>query len=203
MINSNEYLDFFFNERLRLFNSVFLINKKSFEMLFDDPCGIHGITHSYRVAVIALIILFFMGNRSERDALLLLFVAKYHDIGRLNNGKCEIHGYRSWNKIETLDLMREFPVEFSQYERQIIKMIIENHCLDDAMAIVSLKRYFVKDENALLFLFSILKDADALDRVRFNGLQEKFLRNHISKELITTAEQLLTLDLEEIINGRD
>ena len=53
----------------------------------------------------------------------------------------------------------------------------------------------------MLLLYQILKDADALDRVRFKyyghgALDEKFLRLKISKKLVSVAYALLASDLQ-------
>lgn len=49
----------------------------------------------------------------------------------------------------------------------------------------------IKDKEKALLLYNVLKDADALDRVRFGlrDLDVRYLRIPISKKLVLTADQ--------------
>lgn len=69
-------------------------------------------------------------------------------------------------------------------ELSIVLDLIVYHSMDDDL--------WLDDDN--LLIYQILKDADALDRLRFNDLDVKYLRLAYSKELIPYATFLLEED---------
>ena len=78
----------------------------------------------------------------------------------------------------------------------VIAFMIRNHCIDDETAKKELDGEFssTRRDKAWL-LYSILKDADALDRIRFgfaivegsDGLDVRYLRNDFAKKLVCFA----------------
>ena len=158
------------------------------EIFVEDQ--IHGISHNERVALIACAIGMKEGL-SQRELRLLLEAAKYHDIGRKDK-PTEKHGKVSADIIEKL--RGELFADFSDDEVNVIKALCEGHGVkdeDDAKVIAS---YGIKDTESCQRILSILKDADALDRVRlprFGKLNTDYLRTEVARELVPTAKSLL------------
>ena len=71
--------------------------------------------------------------------------------------------------------------DLTQEELEIVLNLITMHSLDDALFV---------GEKRETFLFKILKDADALDRIRFSDLDPKYLRLAASLKLIEIAAEL-------------
>ncbi|WP_129738738.1 HD domain-containing protein [Massilimicrobiota timonensis] len=139
----------------------------------------HGINHLYRVSILSGMIHELV--REDYDDLndtTLIHVMKaglFHDIGRENDEEDTEHGKRS---IELLD-------KHHIHIRKDMRQIIEYHCKDDSL--------FPECSSQMKILYQILKDADALDRVRFGirALNTRYLRLDISKSLVFFAYQLL------------
>lgn len=113
----------------------------------------------------------------------LMDAAIYHDIGRTNADIDNNHGKVSY-KIYKKD--KGF--------NAIVKFLIEQHCIDDSISLASISQFSVQASDVLL-LYNILKDADALDRVRFgrslDGLNIDLLRLPESQDLVAVANALL------------
>lgn len=160
-----------------------VINLPFNRSLFDSPDSIHGINHTKRVLALC-IVLANLNKLSKAQTGLLIAAAKYHDIGRTHDGKCLKHGYLSFKKV----IKQQLVTDLSNDRIEILRFIIENHCIDDSRAYLNLKRYNIKDINMALELFNIFKDADALDRVRINDLDISYLRNIHSCKLAVFAK---------------
>ena len=145
---------------------------------FEHDDNEHGKLHSLRVLLNALTLGKLKGL-SDYDLQVLAMASIYHDIGRTNNKIDNLHGLRSREIFEHSDFG----------ENEIIKFLIEYHCIDDEVALKVLKDSNIADKVKTKKLFSILKDADALDRLRF-GLREldfTYLRNKESTRMILFA----------------
>lgn len=157
------------------------------------PSFHHGINHNERV----LFWTYYLGLKLNLDLVSMRTVldgAKYHDIGRTNDLLDPSHGTRSAEKIENV-------IEDSNYQKQenlqLLKAIIEIHSQLDKNAEAVIKKYQIQNTEQFYILFSILKDADALDRVRltymkkrFSSLNPAYLRLKESKELLKATHQL-------------
>lgn len=68
--------------------------------------------------------------------------------------------------------------------------LIEYHCLDDRKALADLKASNIRNKERVWLLYTILKDADALDRVRFGmrAVDPKYFRNEMAHKLLPTAQ---------------
>lgn len=144
----------------------------------------HDKDHTKRVLILAALICcktdlkFYM-----MDNLFTSIV--FHDVGRDNDDTDTKHGrnaipiYLKFNEDKT---------------SEVVKFLIEYHCIDDDIACKYIEENFDEvDKDQIKLAYSILKDADALDRVRF-GIREldiSYLRNKESKDLIFVAQQLL------------
>lgn len=167
---------------------VSTLKKESFRH-FNRDSNLHGENHTKRVLFHSLIL-------AEMEELppewrpLLKKIALYHDIGRVNDGVDDDHGVRGYEKVVELNLLKKFTNE----DKETIRYVIENHCLDDDK-VIEIAKYETKDEEKAKTLLEILKDADALDRVRLKDLDPKFLRTGSAMELILAAQQLINYKL--------
>lgn len=142
---------------------------------YNDPYGIHGISHARRVLYLADKIAEKCDLTKEEERILGLACC-YHDIGRVHNDRDILHGKLSCKKIEELELLDGFGLE--EEEKKLILRLISYHCLNDAL--------FTGTEREK-YLFNILKDADGLDRVRIFDLNPAYLRLDASRELVDLA----------------
>lgn len=153
---------------------------------FKDPWGVHGVRHARRVLLLNLVLSYF-NNLAEREIDLLVMASLYHDIGRVHNGKCQIHGKQSYLKMNDFGLIKVRSGE----NQGILKFIVENHCVNDKIALSEIKNYQVGDQDRAVKLFNIFKDSDGLDRVRLGDFNTRYLRNPFSPGLVTLANYLL------------
>lgn len=160
-------------------------NRQLRKKYFYRPEGIHGVMHTRRVLLLNIIISLLQGC-SERQLNILCTAALFHDIGRINDNVDPQHGKESFRKARHLGLLNEM----ASSEGQILKYIIENHCISDRQAREALPDYGLTDEKESQYLFDIFKDADGLDRVRINDLDSRQLRTEQGKKLIMVARQL-------------
>lgn len=156
-----------------------------FDAYFDRPQSIHGVRHARRVLFHTLI-LCEMCSVGEQDKDLLVSAALFHDIGRDNDGLCFKHGKRSAEKMVALDLV---PAERETTE--ILKYIVTYHCIGDSQAEADLHLISPGSRDRTWRLFSVLKDADGLDRVRIGDLDINFMRNPEAIQLENLAHELL------------
>lgn len=153
----------------------------------------HDATHSCRVVLLANI-LYVMDARKHgleysnkeifRDFKRVMDAAVYHDIGRTGEWADSEHGKASYQ------IYRK-----ENGENPVVKFLIENHCIEDKKARVKLEQEFPKEKQERIFqLLGILKDADALDRVR---LKVKYLHDEEAFRLVGIASwmQEQTFDL--------
>lgn len=146
---------------------------------------IHGIDHNIRVSLYG----YYIGLKYKLDKCdmkLLLEACKYHDIGRINDIEDDLHGFRSAKKLESFERL-------NKNDMKILSAMVTYHSVDDELFLNIAKIYDVNDLERLRILCNILKDSDALDRVRGCGwgLNTKYLRTDISKEMIYLSYELL------------
>ena len=147
---------------------------------FDNKSSLHGINHTYRVMCLVL----YIGNAAnlKRDIQLALCAAFIHDFARKHDGYCDQHGqWAAQNKLpEFIPVFKTMGIK--KDEVKIIGIAIKNHSEQEELA----TDHFAYKATALL------KDADALDRVRLNenNLDKRFLRFPESIRLVTFAKQL-------------
>ena len=156
------------------------------EEWFLDPYGIHGIGHTQRVYQHAVNLTKAL-CMSEKDASSLLLAALWHDIGREDDSENPDHGRLSVNKAKALNLHQSH----SQEILELTFCAIENHSKDDAAG--ELGCLSTSNPQSARTILWALKDADALDRVRFWGLDPTCLRFAWSGTQIPYAEELLKM----------
>ena len=162
--------------------------------LYSEFSG-HNVSHIERVSVLASIIATKVGL-SEDVRQLAILAAIYHDSGRITEGH-EKHGDYSAAIFRSM-----MGNSLSKEDVNLVCAAIDLHDeeKEDAETISQMMiRYRVKDRIKLNAVMSVLKDADALDRVRFlhskAGLDPTYLRFEESKKLIRFATELYEIEV--------
>lgn len=145
---------------------------------------LHGVDHMARVFILQELIcdkLNAKGIAVNREAV--RWAAMAHDVGRVDDGVDLEHGLRSaqWIKDNLSDQMSPEILDTVTY-------IVHWHVPSDNEAPVMTTE------------LKVLKDADALDRVRLGDLDRRYLRIDASKSLINVAENLYQSYLNEKAN---
>ena len=147
------------------------------EKYFDYPQGIHGVGHTYRVMMMC----YYLGSYLKNESLTRLAIAAsfVHDMARRHDGYCTEHG--QWAAETKVPLFIDLFLKAGLTENDIIliKKAITNHSL--------MEEY--KSDNSAYLLTAVLKDADALDRIRLSSsnLNPEFLRLQHSHTMIPFA----------------
>ena len=158
----DNFLDIYFKYKNKLNN-----------LIFEYDSNEHGKRHCLRVLFLSLVIANYR-KVSKENIDLLCTAAIYHDIGRDNDFEDTYHGQKSY------DIYVQ-----NHHNNKILEFLMSYHCKDDDVAIRRFKKANFKNKKEVLELFCILKDADALDRVRFGimDLDMNYLRLDVSKTL--------------------
>ena len=141
----------------------------------------HNFEHLQRVSILSGLIHEISRKKysvlNDKSLIDVMTAAIWHDIARENDNEDNEHGKRAAEFLSKSD----FP-----FINERILQIVEYHCLDDSQ--------FPVTDKVTKLLYQILKDADALDRVRFGikALDTSYLRLGISKTLIFFAHQMLS-----------
>lgn len=143
---------------------------------------IHGVNHIERVLLFGGLIAM-QNNCTEADTKLLLTACSYHDIGRIDDSLDDDHGRRSCEKLPSVVTL---PAE----ELAIVQAAIHAHSIDDSHMEDVISSFHITDKNRALAIAKMLKDADALDRVRVNDLDPNYLRFSCSKQYVDFAYEL-------------
>lgn len=153
------------------------------ETIFPYDSQGHGKSHCLRVLFLSLLIANLEDIKDVDLIYSLCLAAAFHDIGRDNDIEDDEHGTKSYEIFQDL---------FGK--NNIVEFLMLYHCKDDAIAKAELNKYNFKDSNKVWNLFKILKDADALDRVRFGirDLDLNYLRLEVSKSLTLVSVELLS-----------
>lgn len=175
-------------------------NIKEIEKIINDidekqlyPSKFHGLYHSEKVTFFAYLIALNQ-ELNELDKRILFDATKYHDIGRLADNEDTMHGLVSTYKLQFL---KDKDIYKDPVNEKLLKAIIEAHSLGDHKKRIVFDNYEIEEQYYKRYeqLYNILKDADALDRMRFEKtmscvLNEKFLRIPYSKKLIELSEYI-------------
>ena len=148
--------------------------------LLQNDVECHESSHSLRVTVLAS---YLADHEKVRCKEELLLAALFHDCGREDSGKNDIHGEKGYELYQA---------EYG--ENPIIGFLITNHCKSDEDAKTALPKN--KDAKDIWNALCVLKDADALDRVRL-PLDEKMdpdlLHFPYAEKLAGVASELLQI----------
>lgn len=154
---------------------------KSYNYKLIKQSDIHGISHIIRTSLFLLIISILEKINIE-DFKILLESILYHDIGRINDIDDEYHGY---NATKEIIFLKE---KYNDNDYKMICSIITGHCIDDELYENVASYFNIKNTTKYLKLLSIIKDADALDRVReYPYIDIKYLRTNSAKKLVPFA----------------
>jgi uncharacterized protein len=166
---------------------------------FRRSSRLHGPAHTQRVHVHAQRLLGALGW-DERDARLVLSAALWHDIGRETDGIEPRHGERSVRRADELGLT----AALEPAEAAVVRFAIRRHSLPDRGAAAPAEqlaadpdeaRRLAEPERALRVLW-LLKDADALDRIRLGWgecADPRQMRHPESVTMIPFAAELFTV----------
>ncbi|MBE0528146.1 MAG: HD domain-containing protein [Thermoleophilia bacterium] len=166
---------------------------------FRRRSHLHGPVHTQRVHIHTQRLLREIGWH-EDDARLALSAALWHDIGRIDDGVEPIHGARGAARADQLGLT----ADLSASEAMDVRFAICRHSLPDSGAAELAHRLAVDpdevrrltDPERALRVLWLLKDADALDRIRL-GFGEcadpRQLRHAAAVALVPFAAELFTV----------
>lgn len=141
----------------------------------------HNAEHTLRVLFNALLLVQVQGiDLTKKESHQLCDAILYHDIGRTNDDVDDSHGAKS----------KDIYYDAAPECNSATAFLIEYHCLDDRKALKALKASNIRDKERVWLLYTILKDADALDRVRFGmrAVDPKYFRNEMAHKLLPTAQ---------------
>lgn len=188
-------------------DQYFLQDDHIFDFWTKNKIRNHGLRHAQHVLHFCAI----MGNMAkldEKDSLILLLAACFHDIGRCDNSIEPAHGERSVARLyEHYHLPLDAPMdsftgafvlqsmvlvnaksnypmpELRSNDVHVLLDLIQYHSLSDEQAETDFKKKYNDIAVARrLKLLTVFKDCDALDRLRFEGnLDIHFLRTKIAR----------------------
>lgn len=172
-------------DKIPAFYSLYQRYRSRISALYDDYGRIddeeHNAEHTLRVLFDALLLVQVQGiDLTKKESHQLCDAILYHDIGRTNDDVDDSHGAKS----------RDIYYDTVSDCNPATAFLIEYHCLDDRKALADLKTSNIRNKERVWLLYTILKDADALDRVRFGmrAVDPKYFRNEITHKLLPTAQ---------------
>ena len=163
------------------------------EEWFTHFSWLHGVGHAQRVHIHAQRLVHEL-RLPDDDASVVLSAARWHDIGRVNDGWDPDHGALSVARAVKLRLHARLP----EADARLALFAVRYHCRSDEHGE---RRAIDEDdpERALRILW-LLKDADALDRVRLGPpgaggceVDSTTLRHPCTPAMIGFAEELLAV----------
>lgn len=151
-----------------------ILNYEPQSLWLSHDSEIHGIDHMTRVFILQELIcdkLEKNGTMVDRDVT--RWAAITHDVGRVDDGLDLEHGRRSADWIH-----KHLNEKMSPELMDKVTYTVHWHVPSDDQAPVMTTE------------LQVLKDADALDRVRLGDLDPTFLRTDVAPELIDIAQDL-------------
>lgn len=166
---------------------------------FRHESRLHGVGHTQRVHIHAQRLAEAL-DWGEDDTHLAVRSAVLHDIGRRHDGPDPWHGASSATRAERLGLVDDL----SRAEADLVLFAVKYHSRSDERAVARLDRWAERqgreddgeeglDPYRALRVLWLLKDADALDRVRLplgEGADPRLLRHPETIALMPFAEEL-------------
>lgn len=166
----------------------------------------HGLKHILRVLLLSLIYYYNSGDTlSAEDKQILIYFSLLHDYGREDEYVDDDHGEKSLRKIQRANT-RLKGVQLSRKGYRIAELLIRHHCHEDEVGLKAIQTepgFSRADKTRATKLYSIAKDMDGLDRVRFNGLDYRMLRTAYGRRLPLVAGGLLEEDGISVLCSRD
>jgi HD superfamily phosphodiesterase len=132
--------------------------------IFNRPTIMHGVGHTYRVMLLSAILAHTLGWDDICHEV--IWAAFFHDTQRVNDGEDELHGKAAVERTIPLyeNTMKRFGLTNDNIEA--IAFAVQLHSLPIDPPI----------DHPYYRTAILLKEADALDRLRMNGLDTSFLR---------------------------
>lgn len=150
--------------------------------LFVHPSRIHGQRHVARVMIHAFRLIEATGL--THLATRLWGAVYLHDLARTHDGVCHRHGADAVERWRTSDVLASTlasrGLEFAA--EPAVKRAVTLHCKPN--------RYEPEPSDPDWSLVALLKDADALDRVRLGDLDPNYFRLRESHPMVDFAQQL-------------
>lgn len=173
-----------------------LYNKNLYQFNIPE----HNIDHVERVLFYSMYMAEELGLTPQQMNI-LVEAAKYHDSGRVN-----LHTDTNHAELSAIKLIDDLEGKYPPEDLNIMATVIEYHEAGDSMADVNkiFSKYNIEpNEVADVYkMATILKDADALDRVRFpNNLKTEYLRNDLASQLVKSSYQIQELRAHEILSN--
>lgn len=157
------------------------------EDLFSYPSYIHGIGHTYRVMLLSAIL---AGKIGWYDCCRsVIWAASLHDTRRLKDGDDDNHGLRAVEDIVPKYLGSMKKQGMTEEEISSVVFSIQQHCRD-----INIIR-----EEPFHKVLALLKEADALDRVRMNGLDVSMLNLQDKLDTLSLAKSFYLKLLNHLI----
>ncbi len=167
-------------DKIQAFYPLYQRYRSRISVLYDDYGRAnddeHDAEHTLRVLFDALLLVQVQGiDLTKKESHQLCDAILYHDIGRTNDDVDDSHGAKS----------KDIYYDAAPECNSATAFLIEYHCLDDRKALKALKASNIRDKERVWLLYTILKDADALDRVRFGmrAVDPKYFRNEMAHKL--------------------
>lgn len=173
-----------------------LYNKNLYQIDIPE----HNVDHVERVLFYSM----YMGEELGLEPWqmnILIEAAKYHDSGRINLQTDTNHA-----ELSAMKLIDDLEGKYDPEDLDIMAAVIEYHeagdSLDDINRIFNKYDISPTDANNVYKIATILKDADALDRVRFpNNLKTQYLRNGLASQLVKSSYQIQELRAHENLSN--
>jgi hypothetical protein len=148
--------------------------------MFRHPSTLHGQAHVTRVMVHAIRLIEATGQHEHGSRL---WAAVFlHDLARTHDGVCYRHGADAARCLREEQSLQQRLAEarLTQSDYSAIEVAVTAHSA----------RKEVARSHPHWPLIALLKDADALDRVRINDLDPNYLRHPEAKGMIAFAQAL-------------
>jgi hypothetical protein len=148
--------------------------------VFWQRSALHGQAHVARVMVHAIRLVEATGQYEH--ATRLWAAVFLHDLARTHDGLCYQHGPDAARRLRTEQSLQERLTEvgLTSADFPAIEAAVTAHCAPKEVA----------RHHEHWSLIALLKDADALDRVRVRDLDPNYLRHPIAKQMIPFAQRL-------------
>ena len=151
---------------------------------------IHGVGHIERTVLLGAMIAHAQALSEEMTRMLLL-CCSYHDVGRHNDFRDDLHGENSARKMAQPPLSAKFAA-FDRGDFAAMCAAVTTHSISDRLMEETARRCAVPDgrRETYFLLARCLKDADNLDRVRLGDLDTRHLRHPESVAMADDAQWL-------------
>lgn len=161
--------------------------------MFIHKSAVHGQAHVARTMVHAFRLIEATGLAEEAARL---WAAVYlHDLSRTHDGRCYRHGTHAAQRLATLANVQALFLSggVTREDFPAIEIAVIQHCLPTEL----------DRRHPHYRLTALLKDADALDRVRLGDLNPHLLRHDQAREMIPFAQELFDQTDDVLRPGTD